>query len=110
MKLLFDQNLSPRLVDLLADLFPESSHLQALGLDSADDAVIWDHAEQSSFIIVSKDSDFVDYSAAFGFPPHVLQIQLGNCTTAEIAELIRKNALAIEAMVAGGELGMLELR
>ena len=37
MKLLFDQNLSPKLVHRLADLFPDSSHVQLVGLDRAGD-------------------------------------------------------------------------
>ena len=32
MKLLFDQNLSPKLVNRLADLFPGSGHVQSVGL------------------------------------------------------------------------------
>jgi predicted nuclease of predicted toxin-antitoxin system len=35
MKLLFDQNLSPRLVERLSDLYPDSVHVQAVGLDRA---------------------------------------------------------------------------
>lgn len=37
MKLLFDQNLSPRLVDRLADLYPHAAHVDILGLGEADD-------------------------------------------------------------------------
>lgn len=35
MKLIFDQNLSPKLVNRLVDLFPGSSHVQTEGLDCA---------------------------------------------------------------------------
>jgi len=37
MKLLFDQNLPPKLVNRLADLFPGSSHVQSIRLDCASD-------------------------------------------------------------------------
>ena len=37
MKLLLDENLSPRLVALLADEYPESAHLRDRGLRGADD-------------------------------------------------------------------------
>ena len=40
-RLLFDQNLSPRLKDRLADLYPESLHLRDVGLESANDIVVW---------------------------------------------------------------------
>jgi len=36
-KLLFDQNLSSRLVARLADLYPGSAHVQSLGLDTFSD-------------------------------------------------------------------------
>ena len=44
MKLLFDQNLSPKLMNLLADLFPDSSHVQSEKLECASDDQVWDHA------------------------------------------------------------------
>jgi len=40
MKLLFDQNLSPRLLRLLADLYPDSTHVRDVGLRDASDAEI----------------------------------------------------------------------
>ena len=44
MKLLFDHNLSPRLVNRLADLFPESAHIYMLGLEQSDDREVWLYA------------------------------------------------------------------
>lgn len=44
MKLLFDQNLSPRLPSLLADLYPHSAHIRDLGMRDATDTVIWEYA------------------------------------------------------------------
>ena len=41
MKLLFDQNLSPRLVKLLADIFPDANHVFPLGLDESEDTEVW---------------------------------------------------------------------
>ncbi len=52
MKLLFDHNLSPRLVDRLADMYPNSQHLFFIDLDQADDLTVWDYAQQSGFCIV----------------------------------------------------------
>ena len=39
MKLLFDQNLSPKLVSLLDDVFPGSVHVQSASLDCASDDI-----------------------------------------------------------------------
>lgn len=41
MKLLFDQNLSHRLITELGDLFPGSLHVRMPGLAEADDLQIW---------------------------------------------------------------------
>jgi predicted nuclease of predicted toxin-antitoxin system len=58
MKLLFDQNLSPRLPRLLEDLYPDSAHIRELGMRDATDTQIWEYARANGFAIVSKDSDF----------------------------------------------------
>ena len=42
MKLLFDQNLSPRLPRQLADLYAGSVHVREVGLRNSDDGAIWD--------------------------------------------------------------------
>ena len=79
-KLLFDQNLSPRLVRLLADLHPDCSHVATIGLDQASDAEVWDRAHHDGYAIVTKDSDFGDLGVLRGFPPKVIWVRLGNCT------------------------------
>jgi len=57
-KLLLDENISPRLTGVLADIYPGSAHLQDYGLGSADDMAVWQYAKDNGFTIVSKDSDF----------------------------------------------------
>ena len=61
MKLLFDHNLSPRLVSRFADLYPDSNHLFNLNLDTAEDSFVWEYAD-NDFTIVTKDSDFYELS------------------------------------------------
>jgi predicted nuclease of predicted toxin-antitoxin system len=58
MKLLFDESLSPRLVLLLRDLFPESESALRNGLTRAGDRKILDYAVAHDFVLVSTDSDF----------------------------------------------------
>jgi predicted nuclease of predicted toxin-antitoxin system len=91
MKLLFDENLSPKLVRLLADLFPNSLHVRDVGLKSADDFMIWTYAADNGLTICSKDSDMRQRSFLFGYPPKVVWVRLGNCSTYNIAELLREN-------------------
>ncbi|MEG4803108.1 DUF5615 family PIN-like protein [Microcoleus sp. ARI1-B5] len=57
--LLFDQNLSPRLVSCLADIYPGSVHLDGIGLATTPDREVWDYARQHDYIIVTKDADVV---------------------------------------------------
>jgi predicted nuclease of predicted toxin-antitoxin system len=61
-KLLFDENLSPKLAQSLADLFPDSQHVFHLFPAGADDGAIWNYATANGMAIVSKDSDFEERS------------------------------------------------
>lgn len=96
MKLLFDENLSHRLVNLLADLFPGSVHVRDIGLKAADDIEVWNYAKAEDFMIVSKDSDMHDRSFLFGFPPKVIWMRLGNCSTSDVEKLLRREAQTVE--------------
>jgi predicted nuclease of predicted toxin-antitoxin system len=89
-RLLFDQNLSPRLLTVLADLYSGSTHVRNEGLASADDDTVWEYAARHEFAIVSKDADFHQRSFLLGAPPKVIWIQRGNCPTEEIALLLRE--------------------
>lgn len=90
MKLLLDENLSPRLVKLLSDLYPGSSHVRECHLERASDHQIWEYAGTNGFAIVSKDSDFEQRSVLEGHPPKVIWVRMGNCSTHAICELLRK--------------------
>jgi hypothetical protein len=68
MKPLFDQNLSFKLRQALADIFPASSQVRLLGLAEAEDGVVWQHAKANAFILVTQDSDFADMAALYGPP------------------------------------------
>lgn len=89
MKLLLDENLSPRLVDLLSDLYPGSDHVQNLNLGAANDSEVWDYAKLHGFAIVSKDSDFAERSVLESDPPKIIWVRLGNCSTAAAEKLLR---------------------
>jgi predicted nuclease of predicted toxin-antitoxin system len=95
MKLLFDQNLSPRLPRILADLYPDSVHVREIGLRDATDTEIWDYAKQHGFAIISKDSDFQQKSVLYGHPPKLIWIRLGNCSVKDIASLLRYHSVSI---------------
>lgn len=72
MKLLFDQNLSHRLVGQLAVEYPGSSHVRDAGLATAPDPAVWAFAASNGFVIVSKDTDFQQRALLLGHPPKVV--------------------------------------
>ncbi|MBV8858603.1 MAG: DUF5615 family PIN-like protein [Acidobacteria bacterium] len=109
MKLLFDHHLSPRLVKSLTDLYPDSTHLHLLGLDRADDEVVWELAKREGFLIVTKDADFSDLCLLRGFPPRVIWIRLGNCKTQAVEAIIRRHHDKIEALEGDEIIGVLTL-
>ena len=110
MKLLFDQNLSPRLAADLADVFPGSLHVQAAGLGQADDLAVWSYAKSNGLAIVSKDEDFNLHSVARGTPPKVIWLLLGNCSTADVEAALRAELAAIAAFELDPAAGTLVIR
>jgi predicted nuclease of predicted toxin-antitoxin system len=103
LKLLFDQNLAPSLVQRLADEYPDSAHTHPLGLGEAEDREIWAFARQHGFAIVSKDSDFHQLAVREGPPPKVVWIRLGNCAVEDVAASPRDRREDLERFDAGGE-------
>ena len=85
MKLLFDHNLSHRLLHALQSEYPDSQHVRNIGLAEASDEAIWRHAIQQGFTIITKDADFHQRSFLFGHPPKVVWICCGNCSTAAMS-------------------------
>jgi predicted nuclease of predicted toxin-antitoxin system len=95
MKLLFDQNLSPRLTRLLADIYPDSAHVRDVGLRDADDSVVWEYAKLNGYALVSKDSDFQTRSLLYGSPPKFIWLRVGNCNVKTTEHLLRRHSAAI---------------
>jgi predicted nuclease of predicted toxin-antitoxin system len=107
--LLFDQNISPRLVSLLDDIYPKTVHVSTIGLGKALDLEIWEYARDNDYMIVIKDADFSELAVVRGFPPKVIWIRRGNCSTQEIESILRENYPAITALGDDAEAGILTL-
>lgn len=97
MKLLFDENVSPKLLQILVNDYPHSVHVRSVGLYGADDQQIWDYSLLQGFAIVSKDTDFRERSFVEGFPPKVIWLDVGNAGIAAIADLLRRQRQRVEA-------------
>ena len=89
MKVLFDENLSRRLADRLADLYPDSDHVYSIGLAQRSDREIWEYARVNGSLIVTKDMDFNELSILLGFPPKVVWLRIGNCETIRVEAALR---------------------
>jgi predicted nuclease of predicted toxin-antitoxin system len=108
-KLLFDHNLSPRLIARLTDVYPEATHVYLLGLDRALDLEVWQYASENGCIIITRDADFSELSQVHGFPPKVIWIRRGNCPTSELEAMLRANLEAITELDASDSAGVLTL-
>jgi len=108
--LLFDQNLSRRLPNLLAAEFPDSEQVFSAGLATADDRDVWDYAIANGLAIVSKDADFAHLSATLGQPPKVIWLKIGNGPTRNVVSLLRTKAVEIQTFLADPTAARLELQ
>jgi predicted nuclease of predicted toxin-antitoxin system len=109
MRLLFDEQLSSRLPRLLTDCHPDSLHVEALNLAGAPDIMLWQAAVAHGCVLVSKDEDFHRLSVIHGAPPKVVWLRLGNCTTKDIVDLLRKHVEDVRRFAAQEEVSFLEL-
>jgi predicted nuclease of predicted toxin-antitoxin system len=108
-KLLLDENLSPRLCRLLADAYPKSTHVRDIGLRGADDDRLWVYARDNEFTLVSKDNDFRQLSFLRGSPPKIVWLAVGNAPTAAIADLLLRERSRLLAFADDAEAALLVL-
>ena len=96
MNLLFDQNISFRIISKIEDIFPNAKQVSTVGLLNKTDLEIWNFTKNNGYCIVTFDSDFYDLSLVKGTPPKILWLRTGNMTTISIGEIIRSNQILIE--------------
>jgi predicted nuclease of predicted toxin-antitoxin system len=97
-----------KLINRLADVFPESSHVVFHGLSENTDTEIWEFAKAHDFCIVTQDADFAERSRLYGSPPKVAGLRCGNTSTGEVESLIRSGAEAIQELLPNTDLDCLE--
>ena len=103
MKLLFDQNLSYRLVQELRKSFPGSEHVRLVKVR------IWRYAKDREFVIVTFDSDFYERGLVHGFPPKIIWLRCGNTSTENVLDLLRRHQSDIGDFAGDLSSGCLEL-
>jgi len=108
MKLLFDQNISFRLIKQIIDIFPEAKQVRELGLENSTDIEIFNFAKKNNYAIVTFDSDFSDLNILKGCPPKIIWIRTGNTTTKNLENLLRNQQDLIELFLSE-DYGCLEI-
>jgi predicted nuclease of predicted toxin-antitoxin system len=109
-RLLFDENLSPHLVGLLAEFFPDSVHCDGVGLHGHPDGDVWDYARTHGFVLVSKDNDFRQLSFLRGAPPKVVWLRIGNAPTQAVIDLLRSRKTDVESFALDADSALLTLQ
>jgi predicted nuclease of predicted toxin-antitoxin system len=109
LKLLFDQNLSRKLVTRLSDIYSNSSHVQFHDLAEKTDTEIWEFAKINDFCIVTQDADFAERSRLYGSPPKVIWLRCGNAPTRDVEELLLSGIDAIQELLSNPNFHCLEL-
>lgn len=110
MKFLFDENMSYRIVKKLKYSFPDSLHVSQTPLKYAStDRSIWKYAKSRGYIIVTFDEDFKDLANLLSFPPKVILLKTGNCSTSAVASLLQTGLKRIEEFNESKIYGVMEI-
>jgi predicted nuclease of predicted toxin-antitoxin system len=108
MKLLFDQNISFRVVRQLISSFPESESVYTNGLIGKKDFVIWTYAKKNDFTIISQDDDFDKFFIVKGFPPKIILLRTGNIKNPTLVKLLIKRMDKIKQFIENYEQNFIE--
>jgi predicted nuclease of predicted toxin-antitoxin system len=110
MKFLLDENLSDRIPPQICDLFPGSLHVKECDLIHQADENVWRFARENGFAILTKDWDFHQMSLLRGFPPKVVFLKIGNCSTGDIVSVLVENWAEISAFLTDDAASLLILQ
>jgi predicted nuclease of predicted toxin-antitoxin system len=97
-KFLLDENPSPRLAQRLLSLFGLLMHVRDIGLQRADDRMIWEWAKVNGYTVITTDTDFVAMSQRLGWPPKVIHIEQCDYPLRVIEDILRRNAVRISEL------------
>ena len=96
MRILLDQNLSPKLIRRLADILPGLETVYDHDLMGSSDPFIFDWARRFEFsALVSADRDFVKLIERLGPPPKVIRIERCDFPSRIVEQLLRREAVRI---------------
>lgn len=102
MKFLVDAQLPPALARWLREAGCDAQAVREVGLREADDGAIWQHAEASGCVIVTKDEDFALRVQATETGPAVVWLRVGNTSNAALRAWFVPRVPQIVALLAQG--------
>lgn len=88
MRLLFDQNISFRVVRKLKPLLSDIAGVAEVGLLNADDYEVWEYAKQHDYTVVTFDRDIPMIGSVRGFPPKIIWLRIGNTNNQQLVSFI----------------------
>jgi predicted nuclease of predicted toxin-antitoxin system len=109
MILLFDDNISCRIIKKVKDIFPGSAHVTDFNPTLKTDIEIFKYAKQHNFTIVTQDEDFYELQLINGFPPKIIWFRMGNTSTLNILQKLIDKAESIISFEKNTEVGILEI-
>jgi predicted nuclease of predicted toxin-antitoxin system len=99
-----DAQLPPALAPWLTTTFGIPAHpVRDLGLREAKDPEIFQAARDAKAVVLTKDSDFVEFVARLGPPPQIIWITCGNTTNARLREILGKSLPTAMPLIEAGE-------
>jgi len=113
MKILFDQNISFRIVKRMKDIFPGCTQVRLEGLENTTDTNIHEFAKKNGYSIITFDADFYDLVTLKGHPPKVIWLRIGNTSTIGLENVLRENAEVIKEFITSAKrarIGCLEIK
>lgn len=81
MRFLIDAQLPPALAAQLREIGHDARHVNMIGLGSAADMLIWNHAASEGEVLLTKDEDFAELSRRDPGGPAIVWIRIGNTTS-----------------------------
>ncbi len=110
MSLLVDNQLPVALARYLSANGWECCHVLDVGLDAANDSIIWQYAKERGMTIITKDEDFQILANHYGsIPPQVAWVRLGNCRKATLLDTFSRIAPSLRDLLAAGN-AVIEVR
>lgn len=89
MNFLVDAQLPPALARWISSQGHHATHIFDIGLQAANDPLIWERARSEKTVIISKDEDFVDYWLLSLAPVQLVWVRKGNCSNRALLDWLK---------------------